>query len=103
MLFLKSTLMSTVKLSDVSTALKIKLCGHFSTCYSAFSEGNLQLVDAHMHAQIHTNIHVLTHINAKATGGSAEGRDTHTPPWEVVGEFVHLVAREDSNIWCTTR
>lgn len=49
MFFLKSTLMSTVKLSDISTVLKTKLHGLFSTCYSAALERYLQLVDTHTH------------------------------------------------------
>lgn len=86
MLFLKSTLMSSVKLSDISTVLKIKLHGHFSTCYSAVPERYLQLVGTHVHAQIHTNTHVLTHVNARATGGSAVGG---TLNGGAVGEFLH--------------
>ena len=78
MLFLRSTLMSAVKLSDIATVLKIKLRGHFSTCYSAVPERYLQLVDTRMHAQIHTNTNVLTHINARAPGGSAAGWENLT-------------------------
>lgn len=78
--------MSSVKLSDISTVLKIKLHGHFSTCYSAVPERYLQLIGTHMHAQIHTNTHVLTHVNARATRWVCGGG---TLNWEAVGEFVH--------------
>jgi len=64
MFFLKPTLMTTAKLSDISTVLKIKLHGHVSTRCSAVPARYLQPADPHFHAQIPTNTHVLAHIDA---------------------------------------
>lgn len=61
MLFLKSKLMSAAKLSDISTVLKIKLHGHFSTCYSAVLEKYLKLVDIHTCTLRFTPTHVCSH------------------------------------------